>query len=538
MGASAQTELEKTPPSAARDSGADIARGSTILMVGAALSYGLAGLREILIARQFGATAVADAYLIAFALPLVISTLADYILAVPFVQVLVGYLSQDQEEEAWRVISMVLNILLVLVALVVVATLIAAPALIRLVAPGFAAETLALATTLSRVFFPLIGLFVLYGVMRGVLIAYRDFRPPAFAAAANHLCVVVTVLLGGAAWGVNGLLAGIVLGAVAQIGVQIPAILRKRGSYSLGWEGRHPGVRRLLALASLITLGGLLQRTGELISRSIASWLPEGTIAALNYANRLIDLPSAIIVGSIVTASLPTIVAQLQQVDQHQAALTAVKSLRNILLLIVPVAVTLVILARPIVAFLFQGGAFDVRATILTSEALQWYAPGLVAVAVVVLSGQILYALDAARWVVAISALGVALNIGLSLLLAAPLQHRGLALATTLSQAIVALLCSALLRARLRGLPERALLTFFGQLGLAVLPMALLIALLSRILLGGGGSTGPLQQLVLILATGAASLVLYGCVLWLLRVPEIRALPKLLRLRVTARSTR
>src|SRR5689334_22793915 len=91
------------------------ARGSTILMIGAFLSYGLAAAREILIARHFGATAIADAYLIAFAIPLLISTMADYVLAVPFVQTIVGYLARGETAESWKVVSPVLNLFLLIV---------------------------------------------------------------------------------------------------------------------------------------------------------------------------------------------------------------------------------------------------------------------------------------------------------------------------------------------------------------------------------------------------------------------------------------
>ncbi len=510
------------------------ALGSTILMAGAFLSYGLAAVREILIARHFGATAIADAYLIAFAIPLLISTMADYILAVPFVQTIVGYLARGETAESWKVVSAVLNIFLLIVTVVVIGGWIWAPALVELVAPGLPAPTRVLAAQLTRLFFPAMWLFLLFGVARGVLNAHRDFIAPAFGAVFNHLAVILVLILFGQSWMAYSLVVGVLLGAALQLIVQLPSLIRKQARYVPGLHLNHSGVRQLLALSSLITFGGILQRIGEFVNRAIASGLNEGTIAALNYASRIFDLPTAIYVNSILIATLPVIVAQLGGSHPQRAAITFQNCLRLLLLGIAPVAIVLVILARPVIAILFQSNVFDLRAITVTSEALMFYAPGLIAVAVIMLTGQVLYALGAARRVVGLAALGLGLNIVFNLLLVGPLQHRGLALANTLSFTCVAALNYLVLRHRLPGIAERALVGFVARLVLAIAGMILAMLWLRPIVQHDAVGESFQGHLVSISLVGGAGALTYVALLALLRVEEILALPEMLRGRIAA----
>lgn len=502
------------PPAPA---GRAIARGSSVLMLGALFGYGLAALREILIARQFGATAAADAYLVAFALPLLVSSMADFVLAVPFVQTLAAYLARDEEAEAFQIIGTVLNLMLVLALAVVAIGILAAPLLVRLMAPGFAPETELLATGLARWFFPAIMLFVLFGVCRGVLNAYRDFTATALGPTVNHGAVIVLLLLLSPFWGINSLAVGVLAGAALQILILLPALRRRGMRYTPRWKLAHPGVRQLLALAGLITFGGVLQRVGELVTRGLASGLSEGSVAALNYANRIVELPPAIIVSSILTASLPVVVAELQGKEPQRATQTVVASLRVILLLIVPVSIGLVLLAEPLVALLFQNNTFDARATALTSQALACYAPGLAPVAVLMLSGQVLYALNAGRWVVGLAALGVVCTVGLGFLLVGPFQHRGLALAASLAFSCAATGSYLVLRRYLPDLPERELGGLLARLGLAALAMTSVMWGLRTLF---SPVAGLLPQLLQIAVVGGLGILAYAGVLLLLRVPE------------------
>jgi putative peptidoglycan lipid II flippase len=375
-------------------------------------------------------------------------------------------------------------------------------------------------------FIPAIWLFVLFGVARGILNAHRDFIAPAFGAIFNHLSVIAILVVFGQAWTVYSLVVGVLIGAALQLAVLVPALVRRRMRYTLGLHLHSPGVRRLLALSSLITLGGVLQRISEFVNRALASGLSEGTIAALNYANRIFDLPTAIYVNSILTVSLPLIVAQLHGTNPQQAPLTFYHCLRFLLLGVAPMAVALVVLAQPVVAIIFQSGAFDQRATALTSEALMFYAPGLIAVAVIMLTGQVLYARGSARQVVGLAALGLGANIVLNVLLVASMQHRGLALATTLSFSAVAALNYRVLRRQLPGIPERSLGAFLVRLAVAVCGMALVMAWLLPIVTGRVDAGAFQERLVALGIIGVAGVLMYIMVLALLQVDEVLVLSR------------
>lgn len=520
MTVTTSTEPANVPTQSAR-----VTRAAGVVMAGSFLIYVCAGLREVLIARTFGATHVADAYLIAFALPLIVSSIADSVLATPFVQVLAGYLARGEREAVWRIIGSVLNLLSIAMLTIIAIGVLIAPWLIGVAAPGFDAPTNALASRLAQQLFPMIGLLVLFAMARGVLNAHRTFTFPLFGALINHLAVIAFLLLAAPIWGIGALVAGVLFGAFAQLVIQIPALRAHRLRYLPVLDLAHPGVRSLLSLAALVTLGGVLQRIGEFVVRALASDLGDGMIAALTYASRLSELASTIFTSSILMAALPTIVAALDGSARPLALRTVDQTMRAVLVIIVPVAIALATLAMPLVQLLFGSQAFNAQAVMLTSQALTIYALGLIPTAFLLVCAQVLYVLGDARRVVVFSLIGVCTQIGLGLVLAGTFAHRGLALATMIGVATTACCCYGRFCQRLPDLPMRVLYKLFAQLSAAAGVMAVVMSM--------AGSLFPYetmpQQLVHLSAVGILGLMSYLSSAWLLRVDEVRMIPGMLR---------
>jgi putative peptidoglycan lipid II flippase len=408
--------------------------------------------REIAIAHQFGATFATDAYLVALTIPSILFMVFSQALATVVVPVFTEYKARGETAEAWRVAAAVVNLLLLVLAAVTVTGLALAPVLVRLIAPGFDGAVLELAVTLTRIMFPLLVFSGLATVFNGFLNANNIFGIPAFSGAVNNLVIIAAALTLGSLFGIHGLACGTVLGMVAAGLVQLPSLYRAGFRFRPVIDRRHPGVKKVWHLMLPITLGIAISQLYILIDRVLASLLVEGSIAALNFANKLIQLPVSLFVLALSTAVFPTLTTWAAEGKEAEVRHTLRRALRIIVLTTLPAAVGLMVLRYPVVQLLFERGAFDERATALTAFALLFYAVGLVGLAANILLTRGFYAFQDTRTPVKLLVVNVVLNLALSLALMGPLQVGGLALASSLAALVNTGLLVRFMDRRLPGL--------------------------------------------------------------------------------------
>ena len=419
-----------------------IARSTGTLAMAIGLSRALGFLRDLLMARLFGTLAEAQAFVVAFRLPnLMRDLVAEGAVTSAFVPVLSWYRAKGQVQQFWRLSQTLLVRLLVLLAGLGVFGILAAPLIVRVVAPGFGAdpEKFALTVRLTRILFPFITLVGLWAYFMGLLNSLRHFAVPALGPAILNLCMIaacVWVVPRAAGPGVVALAVSVMIGGVIQLAVQVPVALRL--GFRWRWQWRHPGSRQVLRLLGPRMVGAAVYQGSVLADTALASLsriVGEGAVAALYYANRLVQLPLALFGTASAQASLPSLAEQAARNDLAGFRGTLVSVLRMVGFVILPSSVALTVLAFPIVGGLFERGAFDHRATVMTARALICYSAGLLAYAVSkVLSGAF-YALQDSRTPVTLAVEAFALNLMLNVALMWPLQVSGLALATSLSNA-------------------------------------------------------------------------------------------------------
>ncbi|MEW5762974.1 MAG: murein biosynthesis integral membrane protein MurJ [Bacillota bacterium] len=447
---------------------------ATLLIVFFNLLSRLLGLvREMVIAHQFGVSVATDAYLVAFTLPNVLFTILTGALATVVVPVFNEYAVRGEREEAWRIFSSVFNLVLAALLGVTVVGIGLAPWLVKILAPKLASAALALAADLARVMFPVLVFSGLATLFTGLLNANNIFGITAFSGSVNNLVIIAATLTLGGILGIHGLAWGTTAGMAAAALVQLPALYWAGFRYRPGFDWRHPGVRKVFYLVLPVAVAISINQIYIIIDRFLASGLPEGSIAALNFSNKLIQLPVNLFVLALGTAVFPSLTRWVAE-GRHRETLDALqRALRLVFLVAVPSAVGLIVLRYPIVRLLFERGAFDARATEMTAAAVLFYSVGLAAFAANVILTRGFYAFQDTRTPVRLTLVAVLANLILSLILMRPLLHGGLALANSFAGIINMLLLSRYLVKKLPGLWDASWLRFALDVAAASTAMAL-----------------------------------------------------------------
>ena len=502
-----------------------IARAAGTVMAAFVFSQLIGLVRQILVLRTFGTSAQLDAFSAANRVSETLFVLvAGGALASAFIPTFTGLLTHEQRRKAWQLASAVANLSLIVLTTSAALAAVFAPQIVRYVlAPGFADDPaqVDLTVQLLRLMLPSAVLFGLSGLVMAILNSHQVFLIPALTPAMYQLGLIFGVLALVPRLGILGLGWGVLIGAGLHLALQIPTLLRQRGSYfpTLGLD--TPEVREVARLMGPRLLGVAVVQLNFWVNTALASTMPEGSVIAIVAAFTLMLMPQAAIAQSIATAAMPTFSAQYARgrLDEMRASLAA--SLRGVLLLSIPATLGLILLREPLIVPLYQGGEFDARSTELVSWALLWFAAGLVGHSLVEILSRAFYALHDTRTPVMVGSLAMVLNVILSVALSALfsrvgwLPHGGLALANSVATAVEMVGLLILMRRRLHGLEGRRVLNAALLASAATLAMSLGLWLW----LGWVGD-GPAW---LVVAGGVAlGGAIYGIGVWILGVSEER----------------
>jgi len=446
-----------------------LARSAGVFTSATLLSRILGYARDSLVANFFGAGIAADAFYAAFRISnLFRRLLGEGALAASFIPVFSEYSQKEGEQKTKHFFHATFTVLFVLLAVVTALGIYFSPQITSVIAKGFkdTPDRFALAVTLTQSMFPFLLFISLAALVSGVLNTYRIFFIPALAPATLSVTEITFLLALAPALSpqnqVIGLAMSVAVGGFLQLAIQIPVLWKAGFTLRWRWEPKHPGVQRVGKLMVPVTLGSSVDQINAFFDTFFASFLAQGSVTALYYSNRVMQLPLALFGIALSQVSLPSMAASAARGDMDHLKDTLNFSLRLTLFMIVPASVGLIVLGRPIVQVLFEHGAFTPQATDMTTFALFFFSIGLVAYASVKILANVFYALQNTRIPAQIAAGCVALNIVLSAILMHPLQVGGLALASAVSSWTNAILLFYFLRKRLGLLGgHRILMTLF-----------------------------------------------------------------------------
>ncbi|MGL9721241.1 murein biosynthesis integral membrane protein MurJ [Symbiopectobacterium sp.] len=476
------------------------------------LSRVLGFIRDAIVARVFGAGVATDAFFVAFKLPnLLRRVFAEGAFSQAFVPILAEYKSQQGDEATRTFLAYVSGMLTLVLALVTVAGMIAAPWVIMVTAPGFAAtpDRFALTSALLRITFPYILLISLTSMVGSVLNTWNRFSVPAFAPTFLNISMIGFALFATPYFDppVLALAWAVLLGGVLQLVYQLPH-LKKIGMLVLPrFKWRHPGVGRVMKLMAPAILGVSVSQISLIINTIFASFLSEGAVSWMYYADRLMEFPSGVLGVALGTILLPSLAKSVASGDQDAYSHLMDWGLRLCFLLALPSAVALGILSKPLIVALFQYGKFSALDALMTQRALIAYAIGLMGLIVVKVLVPGFYSRQDIKTPVKIALVTLVLTQVMNLIFIGPLQHAGLALSIGLASCLNAGLLYWQLRKQQLFQPRPGWGTFLVKLVIAVLAMsAVLIALLVWMPAWDiGGMTVRISRLMLVVVAGAGT---------------------------------
>ncbi len=434
-------------------------------------------IRDMVLARLFGATPAADAFFVAYRIPNLLRELfAEGSMSSAFIPVFTEYQTLRTKREAWELASAMFTTLLTVVTLITVVGVLAAPWIVWVLAPGFHDEPykLAMTTLLTRIMFPYLLFISLAALAMGILNSLRAFAAPAFSPVFFNIFIIGCALILSPTLPepIVGVAIGVVAGGAAQFAMQLPGLSLRGMLFGWRFQPRHPGVRRVGALMVPSLVGLSATQVNITISTIMASFFAGGP-TYLFYGMRLIQFPLGIFGVALATAILPTMSAQAARGSLEELRATLGFGLRMILFIILPAMLGLILLRVPIVHLFFEHGVFSAAATVATAAAVLCYAVGLWAFAGVRIIAAAFYSLQDTTTPALAAVATVVTNLVMSLLLMGPLRHAGLALATAVAAMVNVGILVFVLNRRLGGVDWSSIGRSAVRALVAVVPVVL-----------------------------------------------------------------
>lgn len=513
-----------------------ITRAAGLISLATFISRVLGYVKDMILARYFGATGLSDTFFVAFRIPNLLRELfAEGSMSSAFVPVLTGCQTREGREEADRLVRIVGTLILIFVGCVCVLGILFAPAIAALIAPGFLNDSAKFSQTvlLTRIMFPFLLFISLASLVMGALNTRRVFFVPALAPAMLNVTIIVLVLLlvPGMEQPLIAVALGVALGGLVQFAFQLPVFFHNGFSLRPSFSFSHPGLKKMALLILPATMGMAVAQINIFVGTILASYLSEGSITYLYYSMRLIQFPIGIFGVAMGMAVLPALSEHAVRGEMEKLRDDFSFALRLLFFITVPAMAGLIALRRPIVNILFQRGVFDYAATIGTADALLFYSLGIWAIVGVRVVTATFYSLNDTKTPVKIAVVALTINIVMSVLLMGPLKHSGLAFANSIASGVNFGLLFLLLRKKLGRVDAQRIVRSFVKICIA----SVLMAGAGWVMLQGELWTEPgraLEKTVYLSGTILFCLALYGGVSFLLKGDEMQYIYEKVKIRL------
>jgi putative peptidoglycan lipid II flippase len=503
-----------------------LARAGVIVSGAFLVSRVLGWVRLVVFAQLFDAAQL-DPFFAAFRIPdLIFQLVAAGALSSALIPIVASLLERDDEAHAWRVVSTVINLMLIALATLAAALFLLAPAVMRVIAPGFEGEQLDQTIVLTRIML-LSPIFLAMGaVATSVLNAGGRFAASAVAPSVYNLAIIGGALFLAPTFGVTGLAVGVVAGSLGHLLVQLQPLRRLGFRYEGRIDRDDPEARRALLLMAPRAFGLGAGQVTFIVVTALASTVSLGAVTDFNYAFILLQIPIGVIgvpLGIVLLPSLSRHAAIVGREAEFADLLT--RAVRLLLFVMIPIAGLAAVLRRELVELLFGGGRLGPTDLELISTTLLWFLTGLAAHALIAVLARAFYARQDTLTPVLAAIGAVAVNTTLAVVLVGPLGLSGIALAIAVAAWLEAIALIVILRIRLPHLRLRGLgrVTVEATAGTLVAgAIALGVVVLIEQLLGSSPPRLALvgESVVVTLAFGLA----YAAVSLVLRIPELASI--------------
>ena len=449
---------------------------SFIMMASVFASRVIGVFREMAIAGTGGIKAGVDAYQVAFIIPEILNHIvASGFLSITFIPIFAHYLSSGKKEEGYRVFSIIMNGFGFLLLCFILIAMVFADSLVHAFAPGINDPlTFALAVKMTRIIIPAQFFFFCGGLLMAVQFANEKFFIPALAPLIYNLAIILCGLFLAPKIGMEGFAWGVLAGAfLGNFAVQLIGTQRIGVRYFLTFNFMHPDLKKYILLTLPLMLGLTMTFSTEILLKFFGSWLTEGSIAAMNYALRIMFILVGLFGQAVGVASYP-FMAKLAGQGNFSELNRLLNSTLKYIFLVIPFSILFIVISREIIVLVFQRGQFDAEATRVTAAILPFFMIGAFGFSAQTIVSRGYYAIQNTLFPALFTSLCVVLSFPLIYFLMKLMGPRGIALGLSLSVVLQAVVLFECWNKKSRNTDKKEVYLFF----LKIVPVSLVMGIL------------------------------------------------------------
>lgn len=496
-----------------------LGKATILLMMATIISKILGFGRELVLASSYGATSYSDAYLIALNIPTAIFMSIGQAISTTFIPLYYEAEEKEGSNRSLDFLNSLIHIIIIICIIVTALGILFSESLVKLFALGFEGEVLQVASSFTKIL--MIGIIgvSLSNLMSATLQTKNNFIIPGIVSIPYNIIIIISIILS-MKFGINVMVWGTTIGMISQAVFQIPFIYKYGYKYNFRLNIRDKYLKKMISLLGPVFIGIAVTQINILVDRTLASTLVEGSISALNYANRLNGFVMGLFITSICAVIYPSL-SKISVRDEYKTFSKLItKSINSVILLILPVMVGAIILSKPIVKILFERGAFDESATNMTSIALICYSLGLLGMGVRDILSRVFYSLKDTKTPMINGAIAMVINVILNIILIKKYKHAGLAIATSISATLATILLFYSLYKKIGNFGQRKILILFlkSLIASGIMGGGTLFTYKSITAFLYGSFINDILALVISIIVGAIS---YGLCIIILRVEEV-----------------
>ncbi len=495
------------------------ARSVLFLIILAVTSKFLGLIRDMLMASNFGASIISDTFFLSNTVLILITTLITHAINTTMIPVLSKIMIDDGISAKNKLTNNILHIMVISSSIVVIISWIFTPFIINIFAPGFDKDQLKLMIRLIKIGLPSIILSAIAGVYRGYLHSEFKYSEASISDLALSVINIVFLLLFSKKYGIETLMIAIIVSGFVQIFIQSIGLKTTTYRYRMILNFKDRNIKKITLLTIPVLISTGISDLNKIIDKIMASILPEGSISALNYANKTNTIAMGIFITSIITVIYPMLSDAASRNDMNQLKAILRRGINSIFLITFPTTVIVLVFANPIIKLLFERGAFDSVATNMTAESLFFYSFALTGMALRLILIKVFYSLQDTKTPLINGIISSFLNVGLNFILIRHMAHKGLALATSISSLILTVFLLISITRKIGSIDIKKILFPAIKILLSSLIMGIIMYLLVNklpIIYGKNAITNNWIFLVIVLL----GIIIYGVLICLFKIGE------------------
>lgn len=496
-----------------------IVKATVGLMVVTIISKLLGFMREIVLGSTYGATFYSDIYITAMNIPSIIFLSVGTAIGTIFIPIYNENRTLRGEKDSLNFTNNIINTFLISTLIFTIILFIFVKPLVSIFAMGFEGEKLDITIKFTKIMI-FGGIFlVLSNIITAYLQSRENFVIPGLIGLPFNIIIIISMIISSKT-SIYILPIGTLIAISSQLLFQLPFAYKEQYKYYFKIDLKDKNLVKLIYLIAPVFIGATVNQVNSIVDRTLASTLIDGTISALNYANRLTDFVIILFTTSIASVMYPVFSKLSIEKESVEFKNSITTSVNSIILLIVPISIGTIVLAKPIVKILFERGNFDSYATYMTYTALQFYAIGMIGFSIRDILTKIFYSLQDSKTPMINGVITVCMNILLNLIFIKYMGHIGLALATSISAIICTILLFISLNRKVCNFKQQKIVKTLIKSLIASITMGLVIrkiySSISTIT-----NLGIIYNVIGIVITVSIGVIIYIAIIKVLKVEEI-----------------